>query len=33
MAETVFTAKDKANLEALTEEIPKIREVLEVFLR
>ncbi|MDR0318935.1 MAG: hypothetical protein LBI09_02750 [Nitrososphaerota archaeon] len=31
MAEAVFTAKDKANLEALTEEIPKIREMLEGF--
>ena len=27
--EAVFTAKDKANLEALTEELPKIREMLE----
>jgi hypothetical protein len=29
VTETVFTAKDKANLEALTEEIPKIKEILE----
>ena len=27
--EAVFTAKDKANLEALTEELPKIKEMLE----
>ena len=31
MTEAVFTAKDKANLETLTEEIPKIREILEGF--
>jgi len=31
VTEAVFTAKDKANLETLTEEIPKIREILEGF--
>ena len=31
MTEAVFRAKDKANLETLTEEIPKIREIQEGF--
>jgi len=29
MSETVFTVKDRANIEAITEEMPKIKEALE----